>query len=161
MLNAHIVERFTSSSKARRILAAGSPRCYAAFFCCALTAAHLARCAAAILFLPAAEIVCLAEADPTNFATNVGCDCFRTLAHRAFCASAILRLEATDIIRIGWAVLLGAAAPASFKDSIPEIIWSNFSISNCAWLRFSRSSRSAFSKFDIVTPSGILMRLIV
>jgi hypothetical protein len=33
--------------------------CYAAFFCPARTFAHLARCAAAILFLPAIEIVLL------------------------------------------------------------------------------------------------------
>jgi hypothetical protein len=101
-------------------------------------------------------MVRLALAEPVVFAAaTTGCDPFRMLAHRAFCASAIFRREAAEIIRFGWIDLLGAA-PVPFKDSIPEIIWSNFSISICAWLRFSRSSRSAFSKFDIVTPSGIL-----
>jgi hypothetical protein len=90
-------------------------------------------------------------------ATATGWDFFRMLAHRAFCARAILRREAADIIRFGWVALLDAAR-IPFKDSIPAIIWSNLSISTCAWLRFSRSSRSALSKFDIVTPSGILMR---
>jgi hypothetical protein len=33
------------------------PKLYAVFFYCALTFAHLALCAAAILFLPAADIV--------------------------------------------------------------------------------------------------------
>jgi|HubBroStandDraft_1064217.scaffolds.fasta_scaffold42715_2 hypothetical protein len=87
--------------------------------------------------------------------TNIGCDCFRMLAHRAFCASAIFRREAADIIRFGWIVLLGITPPAPFKDSIPEIIWSNFSISACERLRFSHSSRSALSRFDMFTPSGI------
>jgi hypothetical protein len=84
--------------------------------------AHLARCAAAIRFLPAAEILRLG-ADPTNFATT-GCDPFRILAHRAFCASAIFRRDAADMIRFGWVVLLGTGDDP-FKDSIPEIIWSN------------------------------------
>jgi hypothetical protein len=66
-------------------------------------------------------MVRLAGADPVDFATSVGRDCFRTLAHRAFCASAILRREAADIILFVWAVLLGAA-PIPFNDSIPEII---------------------------------------
>ena len=130
-----------------------SRRIYAAFFSCARSFAHRAFCAAAILFLPAAEILRLAGADPV-FAASIGCEFFRILAHLAFCARAILRREARDINRFGWAVLLDAA-PVPFRDSIPEITWSNFSISICAWLRFSRSSRSALSKFDIVTPSSI------
>jgi len=143
--------------KACRILAAaGSPSYYAAFFFAALNFAHRAFCAAAIFLRADADMVRLAGAEPVVFATAVGCDCFRMLAHRAFCARAILRREAADIIRFGWVALLDAPVP--FNDSIPEIIWSNLSISTCAWLRFSRSSRSALSKFNIVTPSGILMR---
>jgi len=66
-------------------------------------------------------------------ATNaIGCDFFLRLAHRAFCASAILRRDAADIIRFGRVVVLGIAAPIPFKDSIPEINWSNLSISTCA-----------------------------
>src|SRR5260370_1939767 len=99
---------------------------YAAFFA-ALTFAQRARCAAAILLLPAADMVRLAGADPVDFATSVGRDCFRTLAHRAFCASAIFRRESADMIRFAWCVFPGAPAP--FKDSIPEIICSNLSIS--------------------------------
>jgi hypothetical protein len=66
-------------------------------------------------------MVRLAGADPVDFATSVGRDCFRTLAHRAFCARAILRREAADMIRFGWPDLLGTADDPS-KDSIPEII---------------------------------------
>lgn len=87
-----------------------------------------------------------------DFLSDTDCDCFR-LAHRALCARAIFRREAADTIRFGWAVLLDTGDDP-FKDSIPEIIWSNLSISICAWLRFSRSSRSALSKFDIVYPLG-------
>lgn len=129
---------------------------YAASFP-AFSFAHLARCAAAIFRRADADIMRFAGAEPVDFATTaIGCDFFRILAHRAFCASAIFRREASDINRFGWIALLGTAAPVPFKDSIPEIIWFNLSISICARLRFSRSSRSAFSKFDIVTPSGIL-----
>src|ERR1700691_362710 len=51
---------------------------------------------------------------------------------------------------------MAADAAKPFKDSIPEIISLSFSTSFCAWLRFSRSSCSAFCKFDIVVPLGIL-----
>jgi hypothetical protein len=62
---------------------------YAAFFCCAFNFAHLARCAAAILLLPAAEIV--------RF--GLGARPF-VFAHRAFCAKLIfLRAEAD---RVWW-----------------------------------------------------------
>jgi hypothetical protein len=105
--------------------------------------AHLAFCAAAIFLRADADMVRLGVA----FATNFGCDCFRTLAHRAFCAKLILLRADADSVRFGWAVLLTASVP--FNDSIPEIIWSNLSISICAWLRFLRSSLSALSKSDI------------
>src|ERR1035438_1744604 len=68
-------------------------RSYAAFFFAALNFAHLARCAAAILFRAAADIVlflgmlttfCFCSASP------------RTFAHRALCAAAILALPAGD-----------------------------------------------------------------
>jgi hypothetical protein len=145
---------------------------YAAFFC-ALNFAHRAFEASAILFLPAADILRLAGAEPVGFvatktgcdsfrrtahlafcaaaiflradgdivrfagaaavfATTVGCDSFRAFANRALCASAILRREAAEMIRFGWAVLPEIAAPAPFNDSIPAMIWSSFSISNCA-----------------------------
>jgi hypothetical protein len=100
-----------------------------------------------------ADMVRFAGAETAVFRASIGCDCFRMLAHRAFCANAILRREAADMIRVGR--LTSWTAPVPLRDSIPEIIWSSFSISICAWLRFSRSSRSALSRFDIVTPSGI------
>ena len=125
--------------------AAGSPSYYVAFFCSARNFAHRARAAPAILFLPAADMVRLAGADAV-LATNFGPDCFRTLAHRAFCAKLILLRADADRVRFGWAL---PDAPVPFNDSIPEIIWSNLSISICAWLRFLRSSLSALSKFDI------------
>src|SRR6266853_4431314 len=101
---------------------------YAAFFCCALIFAHRAFCVAAIFLRAAADMVRLAGVAPVAFATAAaGCDCLRTLAHRAFCASAILRREAAEIIRVGWLDLCNA--PIWFKDSIANIIWSNFSIS--------------------------------
>jgi hypothetical protein len=115
--------------------------------------AHRAFCAAAIFRRAAADIVRLAGAESADFATTaIGCDCARRPAHLARCASAIFRREAAEIIRFGWDVWLGTAAPAPFKDSIPEINWSNFSTSTCAWLRFSRSSFNALFKFDIVPP---------
>src|SRR5260370_12931804 len=71
---------------------------YAAFFA-ALTFAQRARCAAALLLLPAADMVRLAGADPVVFATTVPRNCFRTLAHRAFCARTIFRREPAPLIR--------------------------------------------------------------
>jgi hypothetical protein len=87
---------------------------YAAFFP-AFNFAQRARCAAAILFLPATEIVRFTIVNPVA----AGCDEFRVFAHRAFCACAIFRREATDIVRVGWLVLRDAPAP--FKDSITVI----------------------------------------
>src|SRR6266853_2039048 len=138
---------------------------YAALFCCARIFAHRAFCVAAIFLRAAADMVRFAGAELVVFATaTAGCDCFRTLAHRFLCASAILRREAAEIIRLGWVTLLDTAEPFAddpFKDSIPEIIWSNFSISICALLRFSRSSLSAFSKLDIFFPRDFQRRPIV
>jgi hypothetical protein len=119
-------------------VAAGLPWLYAAFFCSALTFAHLALCAAAILFLPAADMVRLAGAELVVFRADIDCERPRTFAHRACCASAILRRAAEDTIRVGRPDVRDTPVP--FKDSIPEITWSNFSISICARLRFSRSS---------------------
>jgi len=62
-------------------------RPYAAFFGTAFTFAHLARCAAAILFRPAADIVRLGL--PFDF-------CF---AQRAFCARLIFLRAAADKVR--------------------------------------------------------------
>jgi hypothetical protein len=95
---------------------------YAAFFSCARIFAHRAFCAAAIFLRAEADIVRLPGAKPVAFAMTVGCDPPRTFAHRAFCASAILCREAADIIRFGWVILLDAAVPIPFKDSIPEMI---------------------------------------
>ena len=91
------------------------------------------------------------------FPADTDCDCFRNPAHRAFCARAIFRREAADMIRFG--SLVSPVFPEPFKDSIPEIIWSNFSSSICVRLRFSRSSRRALSKLDIVSPSGFSQRV--
>jgi hypothetical protein len=64
--------------------AAGSPSYYAAFLFAARNAAQRARVAAAIFFLPAAEILRLG-AEPVVFATAaIGCDFSRILAHLAF-----------------------------------------------------------------------------
>jgi hypothetical protein len=97
-------------------------------------------------FAGAAVVVFPADADG---------DCFFMLAHRAFCARAIFRRDAADTIRVDVVAVTVWDVATPFNDSIPEITWSNFSISNCARWRFSRSSRSAFCRFDIVTPSGI------
>jgi hypothetical protein len=89
---------------------------------------------AAIVLRGDADIVRFAAAEMVVFPA----DCFRRFAHRALCAVAIFRREAADMIRFGrvdsW------DAPVPFKDSIPEIAWSNFSISIWALLRLSRSS---------------------
>ncbi len=63
------------------------------------TFAHLALCAAAIRFLPAAEIV--------RFGLAV-----LVFAHRAFCARLILRRPAADIVRDAPFELLPSAASA-------------------------------------------------
>jgi len=63
-----------------------SPSTDYATFVSRFTFAHRARCAAAILLLPAAEIV--------RFGLAVLC-----FAHRAFCARLILLRAAADIVR--------------------------------------------------------------
>jgi len=64
---------------------------YAAFFCCAFNLAHRALCAAAIRFLPAAEIV----------RVGFGARLF-AFAHRAFCARLMrLRTEADIVCCLG------------------------------------------------------------
>jgi hypothetical protein len=129
----------TSSTKGRRIFAAGSARYQPTyFFFAALTFAHRARCAAAIFLRADADMVRLAGAELGVFPADTDCDCFRTLAHRAFCASAIFRREAAEIIRFGR--LVSPVVPVPLKDSIAEIAWFNFSKRNCVALRSSRSS---------------------
>jgi hypothetical protein len=68
---------------------------YAAFFCCAFTFAHLARCAAAIFLR--------ADADMVRLRFVLLAWSFAALfAHRAFCARLIrLRAEA-DKVRLGF-----------------------------------------------------------
>jgi hypothetical protein len=114
--------------------------------------AYLAFCAAAIFLRAAGEMVRFGFTVPGVFATSFGFDPPRTFAHLAFWAMLILRRAEADKVCFGFVAVPDIAAPAPFSDSIPEIIWSNFSISNCAWLRFSRSSRSALSKLDIGPP---------
>ena len=65
---------------------------YAAFLPC-LTFAHLARCAAAIFFRDAADIVRLGCISTTLFDA--------LLAHRAFCARLIFLRTAVDIFLLG------------------------------------------------------------
>jgi hypothetical protein len=108
-----------------------SPKFYAAFFFPALTFAHLALCAAAILLRPAAEMVCLAGVELVVLAAlAAGFDPAFTFAHLAFCARAIFSREAAEIIRVGRVDLRDTPVP--FKDSITEIAWPNFSTCNCA-----------------------------
>lgn len=83
-------------------------------------------------------MVRLAGAELVVFPAAIDRERPRILAHRAFCASAIFRREAADIIRFGR--LVSPVVPAPFKDSIPEIIWFNFSSRNCVALRSLRSS---------------------
>ena len=81
------------------------PASYAAFFFAARNFAQRKRVAAAILFLPAAEIVRVrfTGAEAAVFAEPAdGCGPFLSAAHLLFCAAAILRREAAEIIRFGW-----------------------------------------------------------
>jgi len=93
-------------------------------------------------------MVRFAGAERVVFPTSIGCDCFLTLAHRAFCANAIFRREAADMIRVG---RLDSWTPVPLRDSIPEIIWSNFSISICALLR-SREAHAEHSVDSTLLP---------
>jgi len=63
-----------------------------AFFCCAFSFAHLARWAAAILFLPAADIVRLGFTLPA----------WPFFAQRAFCAKLIFLRAAADMVCLGF-----------------------------------------------------------
>ena len=81
------------------------------------TFAHLARCAAAIRFLPTAEIVCFGLA-------------VRCFAQRAFCARLIFRFPAADIVR-----------DAPFELPLPKAA----SASSMRWSCFCASSRSFFN----------------
>jgi hypothetical protein len=84
-----------------------APCLYAARFFAARNFAQRKRVAAAILFLPAAEILCLCltGAEAVVFAEPAdGCGPFLTAAHLAFCAAAIFRREAAEIIRFSWFV---------------------------------------------------------
>jgi hypothetical protein len=91
----------------------------AAFFAfCARNFAHLALVAAAILFLPAADMARFAGAGAVVFAAPPA-DPFPALAHRALCACAIFLREATDTIRVGR--VDSRDTPVPFKDSITEI----------------------------------------
>jgi hypothetical protein len=121
---------------------------YAAF-CCALTLAHLARCADAILRRAASE---------SGFLTIVAgpfADCgLRAFAHRAFWASDILRLAAAETKRCdpGRRDPLLRDPTDPFSDSITDIAWSNFS--TCAWAmpRSARSCSSALVRFVMSSP---------
>jgi hypothetical protein len=65
--------------------ASPEPEDYAAFFFCALTLAHLARCAAAIFRRAAIEKVRLG-AVPLVFLADTGCGPFPAFAQRALWA---------------------------------------------------------------------------
>jgi hypothetical protein len=81
------------------------------YFFPAFTFAHLALCAAAILFLPAAEIVRFTIVMPVA----TGCDSFRVFAHRAFCAMLIRRRADADKVRRSFDPELPKAASAEVK----------------------------------------------
>jgi len=111
-----------ADAKACRILAAGSQSYYATYlFFAALNFAQRERAAAAILFLPAAEIFRVRfTAEPFVFGTPAAdCAPFLALAHLAFCASAIFRRKAADMTRVGWFAFRDVPVP--FNDSITEI----------------------------------------
>ena len=74
---------------------------YAAFFSPALAFAQRARCAAAILLRPAAEIV------------RLGFDPFRAIAHRFFCARLIRFRAEADNVRCPFKLELPNAASAA------------------------------------------------
>jgi hypothetical protein len=77
---------------------------------------HRARCAAAILFLPAAEIVRSTIVKPVAFADGgPGCDPLRALAHRAFCARLIRLRASADKVRCPLDAELPNAASAEVK----------------------------------------------
>lgn len=76
------------------------------------------RAAAAILFLPVAEIFRVRVTGAEAVAA-ADFDPFRAFAHLAFCARAIFRREAADIIPVGRVDLL--VSPLPFKDSITKI----------------------------------------
>src|SRR6266446_1483261 len=87
---------------------------FAAFFACAfLTAAHLFRCAAEILFLAAALMVCFGTA---GFAFALAS------AHRLRCAAAILLRPAALRVRLGagptWAALVPCLPPSCRRISL-------------------------------------------
>src|SRR5213594_2924287 len=115
---------------------------YAAF-CCALTLAHLARCADAIFRRAAIESGFLTVVDALA-------DCgLRAFAHRAFCARDMRRLAAAETIRCDPS-LRDPTEP--FSDSITEIACSNFSTCACALPRSARSCSSALDRFVISSP---------
>jgi hypothetical protein len=119
--------------------------------CCALTLAHLALCAAAILRRAATESIRLAGALPADFTAEP--DAPRVRAHRAFCAWAMRLRANAETTRFGRTPLLPPADPlAPDKSSRTEIAESNFSNCNCACWRSSRSCWSAILKLDIGPP---------
>jgi len=125
---------------------------YAAFFCWfALTCAHLARCALAILRRAWTDRVRFTGALLT--ATGADGDLLRAFAHLAFCARAI-RLRATaDTRRFGWAPLredVELLRPMTPSSAVMALF--NFWICNCACLRSSRSWLSTLTRSAIVPP---------
>jgi len=95
--------------------AAGSQATYPVYlFFAARNFAQRARAAAAILFLPAAEIFRVRFAGAEAIAT-AGCDPFRTFAHRFFCARLILFRADADNVRCPFELELPKAASAAVK----------------------------------------------
>ena len=100
-----------------------------AFFCCAFTFAHLARCAATILLRPAAEIVRLGLAF-----------CF---AHRAFCAKLIFRRAETLMVCLPRFEPLEPGLPKAA--SAASMRWTSF----CARSRSVLNCRTTTDRFPI------------
>jgi hypothetical protein len=79
---------------------------YGVFFFAARNFAQRARAAAAILFLPAAEIVrvCFTGGEPKVFPADAAAfDPFRAFAQRNFCAALIRFRAEADMVRPGLA----------------------------------------------------------
>ena len=91
-----------------------SPEFYTTFFFAAFSFAHRTLCAAAILFLPAAEIVRVRFTGADAVAA-AGFDSFRACAHRFFCAR-LIRLRAdADNVRCLFELELPKAASAALN----------------------------------------------
>lgn len=117
----------------------GSWRVYAAFFCWALTRAHLALAAAAILFRPSADNLRVCEIDVAVLAVAVDCGPLRSFAHLALWASAILLRADADMVLFGRVPFGLDTEEDPVIPSIAKIAFPSPSTSDCAFLCPSRS----------------------